>query len=52
MIRGLRLFLRFRLPRFLFLGRGVVFSHLGRIELGKWVVLGDFVTLSGLGGAN
>lgn len=48
-IRGLRLFLRFRLPRFLFLGRGVVFSHLGRIELGKWVVLGDFVTLSGLG---
>lgn len=47
--RGLRLLPLLRLPRFLFLGRGVTFSHLSRIELGKWVVLGDFVTLSGLG---
>ncbi|MDP1521033.1 acyltransferase [Porticoccus litoralis] len=48
-LRGLRLVLFLKLPRFLFLGRGVSFSHLSRIELGKWVVLGDFVTLSGLG---
>jgi len=48
-MRGLRLVLFFRLPRFLFLGRGVRICHLSRIEIGKWVVLGDFVTLSGLG---
>lgn len=48
-LRGLRLLFRFRLPRFLFLGRGVSFSHMSRIEIGKWVVIGDFVTLSGLG---
>lgn len=48
-VRGLRLVLFFRLPRFLFVGRGVSFSHLSRIDIGKWVVFGDFVTLSGLG---
>lgn len=48
-LRGLRLLLFFKLPRFLFLGRGVSFYHLSRISIGRWVVLGDFVTLSGLG---
>lgn len=48
-LRGLRLLLFFKFPRFLFLGRGVSFYHLSHISIGRWVVLGDFVTLSGLG---
>lgn len=48
-LRGLRLLLSLRLPRFLFIGRGVSFNYLGEIEIGKWVVVGDYVTLSGLG---
>lgn len=48
-VRGWRLILSLRIPRFLFLGRGVSFSFLHKIDLGRWVVVGDFVTLSGLG---
>ena len=46
-VRGFRLLLFFRWPKFLFLGRGVAFQYLSRIRIGKWVVIGDFVTLGG-----
>ncbi|MGE8439397.1 MAG: acyltransferase [Pseudomonas palmensis] len=47
--RGCRLLLFFRVPKFLFLGRGVAFNYLHNIDVGRWVIIGDFVTLGGLG---
>lgn len=49
LIRGLRLLLWFKLPKFLFLGKSVSFYNLPRIKLGKWIMLEDNVFLSALG---
>lgn len=48
-IRGLRLLFHFRLPRLLFLGRGVKFFNLRNINFGNMVQVGDNVYMSGLG---
>lgn len=40
---------RLRLLRLLFLERGVSFNRMSRIEIGKWLGIGDFVTPSVLG---
>jgi acetyltransferase-like isoleucine patch superfamily enzyme len=48
-IRSLKLLFRFRVPRYLILGRGVKFFNLPKIKLGRWVKLDDFVFLSALG---
>lgn len=49
LIRSLKLLIRFRIPRYLILGRGVKFFNLRSIKLGRWVKLDDFVFLSALG---
>ena len=48
-IRGLRLLLAFKKPRFLFLGRGVRLSGLKHIRFGRIIQIEDHVTLSGFG---
>jgi len=49
LIRSYKLIFRFRIPKFLLLGRGVRFFMLRNISFGKWVKLDDFVYLSALG---
>lgn len=48
-LRGLRLLLAGRRPNGLMLGRGIHFSYLSRIRWGRFLRLGDHVSLSGLG---
>jgi acetyltransferase-like isoleucine patch superfamily enzyme len=48
-LRSLKLLLYFSLPKSLFLGRGVRFFYFSNIKLGKFVTLGDFCYISGLG---
>ena len=47
-MRGARLLLSFRLPRQIYLGKGVQFFNLSNIKFGKWVQLEDYVYVSGL----
>ena len=49
LIRSLRLLFFLKIPRFLFLGKGVTFLNIHKIKLGKWVKLDDYVLLSGFG---
>lgn len=49
LLRSSRLLLRFRLPRFLFLGRAVQLQHLRKIQLGAWVRLEEGVVLKAFG---
>lgn len=49
LIRGFKLLLWLKVPRFLFLGKSVSFYNLPRIKLGKWIVLEEHVFLSALG---
>ena len=49
LIRGFRLVFFAKIPKMLFLGRGVLFFNLANIHFGKWVQLEDRVYLSGLG---
>ena len=42
-MRGVRLLLSFRLPKQIYLGRGVRFFNLSNIRFGKWVQLEDYV---------
>ncbi len=48
-LRSFKLLLGLKMPKKLFLGRGVRFFNLSKIELGQWVKLEDFVYLSALG---
>lgn len=48
-VRSWHLLFFLKVPKFLFLGRSVSFNYLHKIDIGRWVVVGDFVTLSGLG---
>lgn len=48
-IRSLRMFFFLRIPRLLFLGKGVKLHILGKIEMGKWVQIHDYTYLSALG---
>jgi len=50
-MRGVRLLLSFRLPKQIYLGRGVRFFNLSNIRFGKWVQLEDYVYVSGLSNA-
>lgn len=48
-LRGLLIILRLKLPKFMLRGKNVKFIAAGRISFGKFLKLGDNVTLSGLG---
>lgn len=47
-LRSGKLLLHFRIPRQMYLGRGVHFFNLNNIQFGKWVQLEDHVSVSGL----
>ena len=49
MFRGLLILLQFKLPKFMLRGRNVRFIAASRISYGKFLKLGDNVSLSGLG---
>jgi len=48
-LRSYKLLLHGKIPHKLFLGKGVRFFNSSKIDLGRWVKLGDHVYLSGLG---
>jgi len=48
LLRSFKLLFRGKIPRLLFLGRGVRFFNSGNIKLGKWVQLEQQVTVSAL----
>ena len=48
-LRSYKLLFLFRFTRFNFYGNSVKFRNLAKIKLGKWVELGDYVYLNGLG---
>ena len=48
-LRSYKLWLLFKFIRFNFHGKSVKFRNLSKIKLGKWVQLGDYVYLNGLG---
>ncbi len=48
-IRGFRLFLRFKSPKGALLGRGVRFFNIPKICFGKFMKLGDYVYISAMG---
>lgn len=48
-LRSYKLLFFFRLVVFNFYGKSVKFRNLSKIKLGKWVELGDYVYLNGLG---
>jgi len=48
-LRSYKLLFLFRFTRFNFYGNSVKFRNLSKIKLGKWVELGDYVYLNGLG---
>jgi len=48
-LRGLRLLLHFKNPRFILLGKGVKFFYMGNISFGKYVKIDDYAYLGGLG---
>ncbi|MBA6328373.1 acyltransferase [Colwellia sp. MB02u-6] len=48
-VRSLKLLIHFHFPRNLFLGRGVRFFYFSNIQLGRFVTLGEFTYISGLG---
>lgn len=49
MLRALLLVFRLKLPILVFLGRRVKFRSLDKIDLGRWVTIGDYSFVSGLG---
>lgn len=49
LLRGASLLLVFRNPRWMMCGRGVSFFNLPKISFGKFLKLGDYAYLSGLG---
>ncbi|PCJ65325.1 MAG: acetyltransferase [Bacteroidetes bacterium] len=49
LIRGSRMLLKGKNPKFMLRGKGVKFIAVSRIRFGKFLKLGDYVTFSGLG---
>lgn len=49
MLRAMPLVFRFKSPILIFVGRRVKFRSLDKIALGKWVSIGDYSFVSGLG---
>jgi acetyltransferase-like isoleucine patch superfamily enzyme len=49
MFRGLLILLKFKLPKYMLRGKNVKFIAAGRVSYGRFLKLGDNVTLSGLG---
>lgn len=49
LLRGLKLVFYLRNPKGLMLGKGVKFSYLGNIEIGKFAKIEEYARLSGLG---
>lgn len=48
-IRSLKLLFQLKIPKNLFIGRGVRFFCIKNIELGQFVTIGEYVFISGLG---
>ena len=48
-LRSYKLLFFFKFTSFNFYGNSVKFRNLSKIKLGKWVELGDYVYLNGLG---
>lgn len=49
LLRGLLLIFRGKPPRLIFLGKGLKFKSIHKVDIGRWVTLGDFCFISGLG---
>lgn len=48
-VRSFKLFIYFKMPRFMFFGRNVQLHNIHNMKLGKWVILEDGVFLNALG---
>src|SRR5215471_1251924 len=48
-LRSFKILIRFKVPRFLFLGKKVLFFNISNINFGKFVQLHDYVYLSAFG---